>query len=145
MILRTYKDTVARIPASEIRKLFELIAEEEADPDAPARVHLVITDDRGIRRLNHDFRSKDKATDVLSFNLDPLDQPGSVFGEIYISDPTVRRQAAEYGVTVGREYLRLFCHGMLHLFGYDHHRKADASRMFARQEYFLERLEGIRG
>jgi len=144
MRLRIYKATAARIPSGGIRRLFEMIAEEEADPDAPARVHLIITDNRRIRRLNRDFRSKDKATDVLSFNLDPVDEPGGVFGEIYISAPTAERQAAECGVTVGQEHLRLFCHGLLHLFGYDHQRKADSARMFARQEYYLKRLEETR-
>ena len=144
MKLRIYKATEARIPSGGIRRLFELISEEEADPDAPARVHLIITDNRRIRRLNRDFRAKDKATDVLSFNVDPLDEPGGVFGEIYVSDQAVRRQAKEYGVTVSQEYLRLFCHGLLHLFGHDHHHKTDASRMFARQDYYLERLEETR-
>jgi len=142
MKLRTYKDVQARIPATGIRRLFELITEEEADPEAPSVINLIITDDRRIRRLNREFRSKDKATDVLSFNHDPIDEPGGVFGEIYISDPQVRRQASDYGVTPAREYLRLFCHGLLHLFGYDHHRKADADRMFARQDYYLGCWEG---
>jgi probable rRNA maturation factor len=71
--------------------------------------------DRAMRLANHRFRGKDKATDVLSF-------PGEegYLGDILISVPTARRQAAEAGHGVEREIRTLLLHGILHCLGYDH-------------------------
>jgi probable rRNA maturation factor len=71
--------------------------------------------DREMRRVNRDFRGKDKTTDVLSF-------PGEEehVGDILISVPTARRQAAEAGHPVEREIKILLLHGLLHCMGYDH-------------------------
>jgi probable rRNA maturation factor len=73
------------------------------------------TGDREMRRVNREFRGKDKATDVLSF-------PGEEehVGDILISVPTARRQAAEAGHPVERELQVLLLHGLLHCMGYDH-------------------------
>jgi probable rRNA maturation factor len=71
--------------------------------------------DREVRRVNRDFRGKDSATDVLSF-------PGEAghLGDILISLPTARRQAAAAGQPVERELRRLLLHGVLHCLGHDH-------------------------
>lgn len=71
--------------------------------------------DREMRRVNRQFRGKDKPTDVLSF-------PGEEghLGDILISVPTARRQAAEAGHETGRELRTLMLHGVLHCLGHDH-------------------------
>ncbi len=84
----------------------------------------LITTDRELRRLNRDFLEKDYATDVLSF---PAANPNGSLGEIAISLPRAKRQAAEYGHGVEREIQLLMLHGVLHLLGMDH--EADRGRM----------------
>ena len=71
--------------------------------------------DREMRRVNRQFRGKDKPTDVLSF-------PGEEghLGDILISVPTARRQAAEAAHGIDRELMTLLLHGVLHCMGYDH-------------------------
>lgn len=71
--------------------------------------------DREVRRANRSFRGKDKTTDVLSFPGD-----GEHLGDILISVPQARRQAAEAGHPVSRELKVLLLHGVLHCLGYDH-------------------------
>ncbi len=96
---------------------------------------LVFTDDQEIRLLNRDFRRHDRATDVLSFHLQELageDDPtgdGIVLGDIVISVETARRRA--HGRRLGAELERLAVHGLCHLFGHDHKKKAEAEVMFA--------------
>lgn len=96
---------------------------------------LVLTDDAEIRVLNRDFRNHDRATDVLSFHLQELagiDDPagqGVNLGDIVISVQTARRRAA--GKRLPSELERLAIHGLCHLFGYDHKRRAQADVMFA--------------
>jgi probable rRNA maturation factor len=96
---------------------------------------LVFTDDDEIRVLNRDYRKHDRATDVLSFHLqelrgemDPAGQ-GIALGDIVISVETARRRA--HGRRLIAELERLAIHGLCHLFGHDHKKKAEATVMFA--------------
>ncbi len=140
MKLVMHKEVSARVPATAINCLFDLVTDDEGDPDWPGQVNLIFTTDAQIKRLNRDYRSKDKSTDVLSFNLDPPQEPHGVFGEIYISVPYARRQARGYGGGIFEELLRLSCHGFLHLFGYDHMNDKDARTMFDKQDAYLQQL-----
>jgi probable rRNA maturation factor len=96
---------------------------------------LVFTDDQEIRVLNREYRSHDRATDVLSFHLQELrgeDDPagqGIALGDIVISVETARRRAGQRRLLPELE--RLAVHGLCHLFGHDHKRKAEATVMFA--------------
>lgn len=140
MTLRIFKETSHRLPRKRLNRLFEMMTEEEAEPDAGAEVHLVFVGDRAMAGLNRRFRGKRGSTDVLSFNLDDPSGPDATFGEIYISAPTAQRQARTFGNGLNAEFERLFCHGLLHLFGYDHMRNKDAALMQQREEHFLSRL-----
>ena len=75
--------------------------------------------DRELRRVNRDFRGKDYATDVLSFPGES-GPDGDHLGDVLISVPVARRQAAAAGHPVERELRILLLHGLLHCLGYDH-------------------------
>lgn len=84
---------------------------------------ITITTDKTIRKLNREYRGKDKATDVLSFSyLGGCDchEHAKLFGDLVISIETTVRQAKEQDVNLYQELLRLIIHGLLHLAGYDH-------------------------
>ncbi len=140
MRLHLFKETDVRLPRKKLEALFAAVTGEEAAHGA-ADVNVVFTTDPALRKLNKQFRQIDRPTDVLSFNIDDADDAGGTFGEIYISVPTAQRQAADYGAPLAEELVRLTCHGLLHLFGYDHHREDDAARMKAREEHFLALTE----
>ncbi len=109
-----------------------------------AELSLVLVSDRRMRALNRRYRKKDRPTDVLAF---PLLERGQIYfsrrkinlspvllGDVVISMPTAKRQAAALGHSLRDEMARLLVHGVLHLLGYDHERsERDALRM-ARQE-----------
>jgi probable rRNA maturation factor len=84
----------------------------------------LITGDAELRRLNRDFLKNDYATDVLSF---PSRKTLGFIGDIAISFEHAKRQAAEYGHSVGAEIEILMLHGVLHLVGMDHEK--DRGRM----------------
>ncbi|NTU90268.1 MAG: rRNA maturation RNase YbeY [Actinobacteria bacterium] len=86
---------------------------------------VLLTDDAELRRLNRQFRGKNKATDVLSFPIDsPWDAPeGSeeiILGDIMIATNVAQRQSLEYGTSFDEEMNLLLVHGILHLLEYDH-------------------------
>lgn len=144
MKLALHKEAAVRLPVAKMKKLFEVLTDEEADPGSSSSVNVIFTSDRGIRTLNRTYRNIDRATDVLSFNVDDQAVPDGVLGEIYISTDRARKQAAAYGAGLSEEILRLFCHGLLHLFAYDHQTPRQEKQMKAREEHFLNITHGSR-
>jgi probable rRNA maturation factor len=100
-------------------------------------VAVLLTTDRKIRELNRDFRGKDKATDVLSFSAEP--GPEKLAGDLAVSVPTARRQAAAQGHALAVEIKVLMLHGLLHLAGYDH--ETDSGEMARREKQLRARLK----
>lgn len=78
------------------------------------------SDDPIMRDYNRRFRDIDATTDVLSFPGEAHDEEGLHLGDVVISVPTARRQAAEAGCPVDEELRRLLLHGVLHCLGFDH-------------------------
>jgi probable rRNA maturation factor len=102
-------------------------------------VSVLLTTDREIRRLNREYRGKDKATDVLSFPADPsIQKQGKIAGDLAISVQTARRQSAACGHSLGTELKVLMLHGLLHLAGYDH--ETDEGRMERKERQLRARL-----
>jgi probable rRNA maturation factor len=138
--LEVFKATRARLPISRMRRLFEMVVRRERRTRLPGQINLIICSDAHIRSLNRKFRGIDRATDVLSFSLDSPRGTDQVQGELYISAPFTRRQARHLRRSVYDEYLLLFCHGLLHLFGHDHDTLKRERAMFALQEKYLEAM-----
>lgn len=93
------------------------------------------TGDREMRRANLLYRGQDKTTDVLSFAGDG--EGSGHLGDVLISVPAARRQAAAAGHDLERELRVLLLHGVLHCMGYDH--EADGGEM-ERLERRLRRI-----
>lgn len=108
-----------------------------------------------IRKLNREYRQKDKVTDVLSFPiLDMADGKLSSelmtydfsfegenkylpIGDVVICPERARKQAEEYGHSIEREMVFLAVHSFLHLLGFDHENGRDESLMFEKQEEIM--------
>lgn len=85
----------------------------------PSRVDVRIAANAEMRRLNRDFRGKDKPTDVISFPAADAGR-GSIAGDIAISAPIAASSARRLGHSRVEELKILVLHGMLHLAGHDH-------------------------
>ena len=100
-------------------------------------VDVVVTSSAEMRRLNRQFRAKNKATDVLSFPAKSGVAGRLKFaGEIAISGEIAVRNAARLSHSAALEIKVLILHGILHLAGFDHER--DNGKM-ARKEAKLRR------
>jgi probable rRNA maturation factor len=110
------------------------------DRDVEVAVRLV-GEDEG-RALNHDYRGRDYATNVLTFVYgDEADVEGMpLYGDIVLCVPVVLREAAEQGKLPRAHFAHLMVHGMLHLQGFDHETASDAERMEALETRLLAGL-----
>ena len=103
-----------------------------------AKITLRFVDEGEGRALNRRYRSRHRATNVLSFVYD--DQPGICGGDIVMCAPVLRREAAAWGIPLAAHCAHLVVHGMLHLQGADHEDPAEAARMEAHETALLARL-----
>ncbi|MFS8046851.1 rRNA maturation RNase YbeY [Rhizobium sp. BR 314] len=106
--------------------------EKQPFPKMAPELSLVFTDDASIRAINAEWRSQDKATNVLSFPAFPLEpggKPGPMLGDIIIARETVEREAIDLEKSFDDHLTHLMVHGFLHLFGYDHMNNSEAERM----------------
>jgi probable rRNA maturation factor len=100
---------------------------------------VLFCDDPFIQELNKEYRDTNKPTDVLSFGQEGHTPPGfAALGDVVISLETVERRCAGDRQRMNKEARLLFCHGLLHLLGYDHARVEDRQRMTAKQAEYLE-------
>lgn len=130
-----------------VRKCCAAVLASERFP-ANAEVSVSFVSNAEIRRLNRQFRGKDRSTDVLSFPLgengvyDVNHETGAMLlGDVVISMETAVRQAKTYGHSLEREVGFLTVHSMLHLLGYDHETSPlDAAKMREKEEEILGKL-----
>lgn len=87
--------------------------------------------------LNHDYRGKDYATNVLSF---PYETTPRVMGDLVICPSVVAREAADQNKPLAAHYAHLTVHGMLHLQGRDHDNDDDAQAMEDEEREILAAL-----
>ncbi|TAM26145.1 MAG: rRNA maturation RNase YbeY [Rhodanobacter sp.] len=100
-----------------------------------------IVDTAEGRALNRDYRGKDYATNVLSFEAElPPGVKLPLIGDLAICAPVVAREAAEQGKRERDHWAHLTVHGVLHLLGYDHIEDADAEVMEALETRVLADL-----
>jgi len=115
------------------------VGEKKAD------LGILLVGDRSMRRLNRDYRKKNRTTDVLAFPMREGPGPSSaLMGDVVISVPTAAQQARQLGRSLNAELTILLIHGILHLCGYDHERSnREARRMQQRERWVLRRLGRI--
>ena len=101
-------------------------------------VEVLLTSDAEIKRLNRDFRGKNKPTDVLSFPA-PEEISEEHAGDLAISLDTAARQARSFGHSLSEEVRILMLHGLLHLNGMDH--ETDSGQMAAREAELRSELK----
>ena len=105
--------------------------------DAPAQITVRIVGTDEARALNRDFRGRDYATNVLTF--DYAKEP-VVVADLVLCAPVLRAEAVAQQVPLEAHYAHLIVHGALHAQGLDHEEEAEAMRMEAREGRVLQAL-----
>jgi probable rRNA maturation factor len=100
-----------------------------------------VVDSAESRRLDREYRGKDKPTNVLSFPASPEERVASgALGDLVICAAVVAREAHEQRKTLGAHWAHMVVHGTLHLLGFDHEKPRDARAMEALE---VEILRGL--
>jgi len=122
------------------RALFRRWAKAALAHDAAATLRVV--DAVEGQTLNRDYRGKDYATNVLTFEYGPDDslEGAPLSGDIVLCAAVVAREAAAQGKDLMAHYAHLTVHGMLHLQGYDHEDADEAAAMEAVETFVMMRL-----
>ena len=124
---------VAGTPSAATLRRFALAALQTSAP-ARAQITLRVVGAPEAKRLNRNFRGKDRPTNVLSFPY------GGGGGDVVLCHPIIAKEAREQGKTLRAHYAHLVVHGVLHLRGHDHLRKSEARRMERAEVRILRRL-----
>lgn len=105
--------------------------------ESPAEITVRIVDAEEGQTLNRDYRQKDYATNVLTFDytMEPV-----VTADLVLCAPVVAQEAKEQGKTLEEHYAHLIVHGTLHAQGWDHDLEEDAEVMEMRETDLMARL-----
>lgn len=105
--------------------------------DAPAELAVRIVGADEGQALNRDYRGRDYATNVLTFD---YQHAPVVVADLVLCAPVVEREAREQGLALEAHYAHLLVHGALHAQGHDHEKAREARVMEAREVEILAAL-----
>ncbi|WP_295628024.1 rRNA maturation RNase YbeY [uncultured Nitrosomonas sp.] len=127
-----YATECATVPTrTQFRRWVKVALMQEAE------VVLRLVDEREGQELNQQFRSKNYATNVLTF---VYDDTKPLTGDIILCAPVVNEEARQQHKNLLAHYAHLTIHGMLHLQGYDHIEDIDAATMEQLETQILAKL-----
>lgn len=100
------------------------------DAQQDVYVSIKVVDHEEMQSINHQYRQKDKPTNVLSFpSRQPPGLPIQHLGDIVICPSVVEFEALKQNKILEHHYAHLFIHAALHLLGYDHETLEEANAM----------------
>ena len=103
-------------------------------------VNLLLSNNENIKRLNKNFRKKNKPTDILSF---PFKKKMKInkktfIGDIIISYNFIDKPKAQKLDIFKKKLIKVFIHGFLHLLGFDHKKNNDYKKMLKEEERIFQ-------
>lgn len=127
------------IPAESVQRAVRHVLDRE---DRRATLSVTFLGRDRMRRLNQQYRGRDRPTDVLAFALPNPGRRGGLVGDIYLCHWVARKEAEARNIPVEQEIIRLVVHGTLHVLGYDHPdgEERTTSDMWRRQETYVRAL-----
>ncbi len=105
-------------------------------PKKKITLTLLLSNNRSIKKLNKNFRNKNKSTDILSFPFTKkkLISKKAYIGDIIISYNFMNKPRSQNIKNFKEKVIKTFIHGFLHLIGFDHIKNKDYKRMLSEEE-----------
>jgi len=128
-------------PSSLLRKWAQ--AAWQGDEAEQANLSLRIVSAAESQQLNHDYRGKNKPTNVLSFPMQ-MDEgfvmPEIMLGDLAICAEVVASEARQQQKNLQSHWAHMLVHGMLHLQGFDHIEDVQAQEMESLETQIMQGL-----
>ncbi len=128
-------------PLPKLADLQRWVAASLPDSMETAELTIRIVESDESQQLNHQYRQKDKPTNVLSF---PFECPPGIelplLGDLIICQQVVEAEAIEQQKPLTAHWAHMVVHGCLHLLGYDHIEDQEAEEMESLERQILQGL-----
>ena len=118
------------------KEICNLLPKKYKFPNKKISFSLLLSNNKSIKKLNKNFRNKNKSTDVLSFPLSKkvLISNKTYIGDIVISYNFMNKPKSQNIKNFKEKVVKTFIHGYLHLLGFDHIKDKDYRRMVSEEE-----------
>ena len=105
-------------------------------PNKKVNLTLLLSNNKGTKKLNKEFRNKNKSTDVLSFPFSKQTKISKItyIGDIIISYNFMNKPKSQNLKSFKEKIIKTFIHGFLHLLGFDHVKNKDYKKMLNEEE-----------
>ena len=124
---------------NKLNKVVSTILDQEKMSDCV--INLRLLNDKEMKKLNMQFRQKDKTTNVLSFPNDDISvKQTKNIGDIAISVEYVKAEAKKEGKTFDDHIIHMLAHGVYHILGYDHENNENAVIMENKEIQTLKKI-----
>ena len=102
-------------------------------------LNLVFVDDKNIKKINKEYRKKNKTTDVLTFvnSIKNNKNINETYCDIFFSAETIKKDAKKNIINFYDHITHLIVHCFLHVYGYDHKKETDFIKMKNLEEKIL--------
>jgi len=135
-ILIDNRQKIYPISENKIRKKTETILDALECPDA--ELSIVVVDDAEMERLNREYLGRSGPTNVIAFSMQEgafKDINPALLGDVVVSVETADKESKIGGMRLEDRFAELLIHGILHLIGFDHEKRAeDAEKMEVREK-----------
>ena len=118
------------------KKICTLFPKKYQFPNKKVNLTLLLSNNKGIKKLNKDFRNKDKPTDILSFPFNKKIKISQItyIGDIIISYNFIDKPKSQKSKIFKEKIIKTFIHGFLHLLGFNHIKDKDYKKMLREEE-----------
>ena len=119
------------------KKICKAFPKKYKFPNKKISLSLLLSNNKNIKKLNQNFRNKNKSTDILSFRLNKKIKisKNTYLGDIIISFNYLDKPKSQDLELFKQKTIKIFIHGFLHLLGFDHKKNKDYFKML-REENF---------
>ena len=101
---------------------------------------VLLSNNKNIKKLNKEFRKKNKSTDILSFpfNKKIKFSKKNYIGDIIISYNFINKPKSQKLKVFRDKLIKIFIHGFLHLLNFDHKKNIDYEKMLNEEKFIYQ-------